>query len=215
MPKELLTENEARQLYVDGDAAHDFDHVLRVARMAERIALAEGADLLVVRLAAYLHDVPVEEPSHEARLAHHLRAAQFARKLLLDRGMEPQKVENVEHCIQAHRFRDQSIQPNTLEAQCVYDADKLDSIGAIGVGRAFTFAGAFGHRLWTEPITQTPPYEARPKNGDYTPTHELVYKLQKLQDTLFTKTARQIGVERHRFMLAFFKQLDDEMLGLA
>ncbi|MBK8047302.1 MAG: HD domain-containing protein [Anaerolineales bacterium] len=216
MPVPYLTEAEAQALYTTGDAAHDFDHVLRVTRLATLIATAEGADVEVVRLAALLHDVPrTDAPTaHAARLAHHLAAAQFAGELLLARGMAPERVQNVVHAIEAHRFRDQTIRPNTVEAKCLYDADKLDSIGAIGVARAFAFAGAHNNRLWTEPWREAPPDDAKPEGGDYTPVHEFVYKLQRILATLFTETGRKLGARRHAAMVAFYDQLDAEMLDL-
>jgi uncharacterized protein len=213
----FLTEAEAAALYAEGDAAHDFDHVLRVMNLGVRLAAAEGADETVVRLAALLHDVPVADAQGMlgARDAHHLAAAGFARTFLTARGLEPARVANVVHCIEAHRFRDQAIQPQTLEARCLYDADKLDSIGAIGIGRAFAFAGAHGSRLWTESWRAAPPDANRPSGTDYTPVHEFVYKLQRLQATLFTDTACAIAAKRHQFMMAFFDQFDAERLGLA
>jgi uncharacterized protein len=205
-----LTETQAQQLYVLGDAAHDFDHVRRVARLAVQIAQAEGADEEVVLLAALLHDVP--SPVHAApRAAHHVAAAEFARHYLIMQEMALQQVESVVHCIEAHRFRDQTIQPQTLEAKCLYDADKLDSIGAIGVARAFAFAGAHGNRLWTEPWSATPPAAAKPVGAAYTPVHEFVYKLRRLLATLHTPTARRLGAQRHTFMVMFYEQLDAEM----
>lgn len=205
-----LNEEEIRQLYVDGDAAHDFDHVLRVTRLAERIAAAEGADVEVVRAAALLHDVPIAVGE---RKAHHLAAADFARDYLSTRGVDAAQVENIVHCIQAHRYRDQSIQPQTLEARCLYDADKLDSIGAIGVGRAFAFAGSHNSRLWNQPWTDAPPDAEMPIGADYTPVHEYVYKLKRLLATLHTESARRIGQGRHEFMVHFFEQLDKEVIG--
>ena len=210
MDSVYLSESQARQLYQQGDAAHDFDHVQRVAHLAVQIARAEGADEEVVLLAALLHDVPTALQA-TARAAHHLAAADFARQYLAQRGMAQKRIENVVHCIAAHRFRDQSLQPQTLEAQCLYDADKLDSIGAIGVARAFAFAGAHGNRLWTAPSSAAPPAEAKPHGADYTPVHEFIYKLQRLLATLHTPTARQIGVQRHAFMVTFYEQLDTEM----
>ncbi|MCC6453726.1 MAG: HD domain-containing protein [Caldilineaceae bacterium] len=222
----FLTDDEARALYAGGDAAHDFDHVWRVTTLAMRIAQHEGADVTVVRLAALLHDVPVETVGMEGdgadaggqtakrrRAAHHLAAADYARDLLLDRGLGTEQVTNVVHSIEAHRFRDQSVQPQTIEAQCLYDADKLDSIGAIGIGRAFAYAGAHGSRLWHEPWSAVPPIAAKPSGGDYTPVHEYVYKLRRILATLHTESARRIGAERHRFMIVFFDQLDAEMQG--
>ncbi|MFN8495205.1 MAG: HD domain-containing protein [Caldilineaceae bacterium] len=209
-----LSEVEARQLYTGDDAAHDFDHILRVTRLGVRLAQAENADGEIVRIAALLHDVPVPDNGNAlgaTRRTHHLAAADFARQFLLARGMATERVQNVVHCIEAHRFRDQSIQPSTLEAQCLYDADKLDSMGAIGVGRAFAYAGHHGYRLWTESVAAAPAFAARPQGANYTPVHEFVYKLQQLLATLHTPTAKQIGAERHAFMVAFFNQLDAEM----
>ena len=210
-----LTESEAAAFYAAGDTAHDFDHVLRVAHLAGQIAAAEGADAAVVRLAALLHDVPVHADAVAGRRDHHLAAADFARTLLLARGLAPERTANVVHCIEAHRFRDRSRTPQTLEARCLYDADKLDSMGAIGVARAFAFAGAHAARLWREPWTAVPGDAAMPAGADYTPVHEFAYKLQRLLATLHTPTARAIGAERHRVLVAFFDQLDAEMLGLA
>jgi uncharacterized protein len=211
---DYLTDDEARALYADGDAAHDFDHVWRVTTLAIRLAQSEGADVTVVRLAALLHDVPVAEAGEDhPRRTHHLAAADFARDLLVGRGLGTEQVANVVHCIEAHRFRDQSVQPQSIEAKCLYDADKLDSIGAIGIGRAFAFAGAYQARLWTEPWSSVPPQDAKPSGANYTPVHEYVYKLRRIVSTLHTVSARRIGAERHRFMLAFFDQLDAEVQG--
>lgn len=213
---DFLTDSEARALYAVGDAAHDFDHVWRVTTLAVRIAQSERADVTVVRLAALLHDLPATEQESDAdsrRKAHHFVAAESARKLLAGRGLGTEQLANIVHCIEAHRFRDQSVPPQTLEAQCLYDADKLDSIGAIGVARAFAFAGAYNSRLWSEPWSTLPPDDAKPTGQEYTPVHEYVYKLRRILATLHTKSARRIGGERHRFMISFFDRLDAEMQG--
>ncbi len=215
--EDYLTEDEARSLYLGRDAAHDFDHVRRVAYLARHLARAEGADVTVVWLAALLHDVPVVEGAGGApvaRSAHHVAAATHARYLLGARGLGTERLDNIVHSIEAHRFRDQSIQPQTLEARCLYDADKLDSLGAIGVGRAFAYAGRHGSRLWTGPWSEVVEQGIPPTDDDYTPVHEYVYKLRRLLTTLYTDTARAIGVQRHAFMRAYFDQLDAEMQDL-
>lgn len=217
LSRDLLAVDEARALYTAGeaaDAAHDFDHVLRVMVLAEQIACAEGADAGVVRLAALLHDLPapVEHGTSgdDPRISHHMAAAARARALLVARGLEPGQVEAVAHCIEAHRFRDRSVRPQTLEARCLYDADKLDAMGAIGVARACAYAGAQGSRLWAAPVAAIGEAGA-PTGRDYTPVHEYVFKLRRLLDTLHTPTARRLGEERHAFMAAFFERLDAEM----
>ena len=205
-----LSEAKVRQLYSSGDAAHDFDHVLRVTNLGIRIARAEGANEEIVRAAALLHDLPV---SGSGRSVHHLTAADIAAEILRAAGLDTCSIENVVHCIQAHRYRDRSIQPQTLEAKCLYDADKLDSIGAIGVARAFAHAGRYGSRLWNQPVTEAPPDHAQPDGPEYTPVHEYVYKLSRILPTLYTPSALEIGKQRHSFMSRYFEQLDAEMKG--
>jgi len=114
----MITVEEASRLYAENDAAHDFDHVLRVLALAERIGQAEGADLEIVQAAALLHDVGGRYRSRHARVG-----AQRAREIL--QGHPPEKVEAVAQAIATHSFREKST-PQTLEARVLYDADKLD-----------------------------------------------------------------------------------------
>jgi uncharacterized protein len=209
-----VTIDFARSLYENGGGGHDFDHVLRVTALAERIAAAEGADVRVVRTAALLHDIG----ESEGREDHHLRGAAKARALLAG---EPEVfVEAVAHAIEAHRFRAEPA-PVTLEAQVLSDADKLDAIGAIGVARAYAYAGAHGTTLWKLPwqaIAGGKGDAVRSPDTlgeDYTPVHEFVYKLDRIPDRLYTATARTIAAERQRFMRAFFDRLNEEATGEA
>ncbi len=206
----MIAIKEARRHYAGADAIHDFDHVLRVLALAERLARAEGADLEVVRAAALLHDVArVDEAD---RLSHdHARAgAEFARRLLADQP--PAQVEAVAHAIAAHRFRTGPA-PQTLEAQVLHDADKLDAIGAIGVARAFAYGGHEGQRLWSRVPAG---YRETPDNqAEHTPVHEFHFKLRKIRDRLLTPSARQLAEERHAFMVAFFERLEREVGGQA
>ena len=208
-----ISEEQAQALYDNSDATHAFDHVLRVTRLAEHLAQAEGADVIVVRTAALLHDCARQEPDH------HLAGAARARRLLAE---QPGAfVEAVVHCIAAHRFSSPP-QPQSLEAMCLCDADKLDAIGAIGVARAFAFAGHHNNRLWMAPLPQIADEigddrrayrQRRGATLDYTPSHEFLCKLEGLATNMHTATARAIAAERHRFMVAFFRRLDAEALG--
>lgn len=205
----MITIEEARRHYEGADAVHDFDHVLRVLVMAERLAREEGADLEIVRTATLLHDVA---RGHGDRLiANHAHAgAEIARDLL--QGQPSEKVEAVAHAIAAHRFRTGPA-PQTLEAMVLHDADKLDAIGAIGVARAFAFGGHEGQRLWAE----VPPgyQEEQDTRHEHTPVHEYQIKLLKIKDRLLTESARKLASERHLFMVAYFEQLEQEVRGLA
>jgi uncharacterized protein len=206
----MLTIAEAKQYYEGADAVHDFDHVLRVLALAERIGRAEGADLEIVRAAALLHDVGREQAEADG-LDHAAFAAARAREILLH---QPAKIEAVAHAIAAHRFRTRP-EPSTLEARTIFDADKLDAIGAIGVARAFAYGGAHGQRLWA-PI-ETVDLARWQKEGDHphehTPVHEFLVKLSRLKDRLFTPTGQSIAEERHAYMVAFFERFDAEVRG--
>jgi uncharacterized protein len=204
----MIAIEEAQQHYRGADAIHDFDHVLRVLALAERLAQAEGADLEIVRAATLLHDVARK---HGDRLAadHAQAGADIARRLL--DGQPPEKVEAVAHAIAAHRFR-AGPTPQTLEAAVLHDADKLDAIGAIGVARAFAFGGHEGQRLWGEVPADYAEDEAN--RHEHTPVHEFHFKLVKIKDRLLTKSARQLANDRHAFMVAFFERLEREVRGL-
>lgn len=199
---------DARPLYDGADPIHDFDHVLRVLALAERIARAEGADLKVVRAAALLHDAArADEDTHQAG-DHALLAADVARRLLAERGASAAFVEAVAHAIAAHRFRN-AIEPETLEARVLFDADKLDTIGAVGVARAFAYGSLRGQKLWGD---VSPGYTPGGQEA-HTPHHEFQYKLRHLKDRLHTATGRAIAEERHRYMVGFYEQMAAEVAG--
>jgi uncharacterized protein len=205
----MIAIEEARPHYQGSDATHDFDHVLRVLALAERLAREEGADLEIVRTATLLHDVA--RGKADRLTADHAQAGvEFARRLL--DGHPPEKVEAVVHAIAAHRFRSAPA-PRTLEARVLHDADKLDAICAIGVARAFAFGGHEGQRLWAE---VPPDYQESPETRqEHTPVHEYHIKLVKIKERLLTDSARRLAEERHSYMVDFYSRLDREVRGLA
>ncbi len=209
-----LTLDEVAMLYGEADSVHDFDHILRVLAMAERLAREEGADLEIVRTAALLHDWGRAEEKRTGE-DHAQIAARHARLFLRKRGAEPAFIEAVAHAIAAHRFR-RPPAPQTPEARVLFDADKLDAIGAIGIARAYAYAGVEGQRLWV-PLAevQASGRRAEEEYADHTPVHEFVVKLSRIRERLYTASGRAIAEERHRFMLAFFQRLEAEVRGEA
>jgi uncharacterized protein len=208
----MITIEQARQYYEGADPTHDFDHVLRVTAMAERIAALEGADGRIVRAAALLHDISRLEDTAllmhaDPETDHAVLAARAVRKLLAD---EPTAfVDAVAHCIEAHRFRN-TIEPITIEAKALFDADKLDSIGAIGVARAFAYAGTLGNPLWGDIPAG---YKPAKRDKSHTPRHEFELKLKHIKDRLYTASGKRIAEDRHAFMTAFFDRMAAEVQG--
>ena len=201
---------EARKWYPNDDPVHGFSHILRVLALSQRLARSEGADLEIVRAAALLHDAGDSGVGDE-RQEHQSAAALFAGKVLAAEGWPSEKIEAVQHCIRAHRFRNPSEQPATIEAKVLFDADKLDAIGAIGAVRAIAFAVKAGQDLYS------PPSERFLKTGEkeigehHTPYHEHLYKLRKLKDRMFTTSGRAAAQVRHDAMESFFEQLQAEL----
>lgn len=212
----MLSLETARSWYPSADPTHGFDHIVRVYHLAERLARAENADLEIVCAAALLHDA---EPPHlsgpASRATHQQASASFARQVLLAEGWPEARIAAVEHAIRAHRFRDRSEEPHTLEAQVLFDADKLDAIGAIGAARALGYAFSHGQPAFAEPSAQFLE-SGLPLAGEaHSAYHEHVFKLRHIEARLYTASGRSLARERHALMCAFFDQLAAEHRGQA
>ena len=215
----MIDVETARRYYEEHDSAHGFDHVLRVWRLAERIGHEEAAaggqvDLEILRAAVLLHDVGRGEERRRG-VCHAQAGAATAREIL--RGYPAERVEEVARAIAQHRFRGAE-GPTSLEARILYDADKLDAIGAIGVARAYAIAGAHNQRLWAEvpeAYVQRPPQAGQTDLGadTHTPIHEYHFKLIKLKDQLYTATGKRLAERRHGVMVAYLQELEREVAG--
>ncbi|OGD18491.1 MAG: phosphohydrolase [Candidatus Aminicenantes bacterium RBG_16_63_16] len=204
--------DDARACFGSARGSHDWDHTERVFGLCLRIGRREKADLGVLRLAAVLHDIGREEEDRSnGRICHGERGAALAAKILKKHGVDHDTIARVVHCIAAHRYRGRH-RPESLEAKILFDADKLDSIGAMGIGRAFLFAGEVGARLHDPAvdIRRTKPY-----TRDDTAYREFLVKLSRIKDRMHTCQGKRIARERHRFMAAFFDRLNKETRGLA
>ena len=191
--------------------SHGWDHVQRVAELARRIGLAEGADAFIVRCAAILHDIARESEDGPGGPCHAELGSKTAYDFLTARGLDAGRAEHIAHCILTHRFRG-GREPETLEARVVHDADKLDSIGAVGIGRAFLFAGEVGAYLHNgdADILKTRAY-----TEEDTAYREYMVKLRHVKERMLTRTGRSLAKRRHDFMVRFFERLQDEAKGEA
>ena len=209
----MPTIEEAREWYADADIVHDFDHVLRVLRTAEYLSEIEGADLEIIQAAALLHDVEGATPDGVNRHDHHHSSADFAAVVLKKEGWPEDRISAVLHCILAHRYRDNSNPPSTLEAKILFDADKLDVLGAIGIARVIAYAALAGTPFYAKPSEKfllTGEEESGEVHSAY---HEHLFKLRKVPDRLFTTTAKSLAAERLKILEGFFQQLIKEWEG--
>ena len=200
----------ARQCLSDSPGSHDWDHVERVHNLCMQIAAVEGADKRTLEIAAYLHDIgrPYEDAS-KGKICHAEKGAEMARSLLENYPLSQERKRNIIHCILTHRFRGNH-RPESQEAKILFDADKLDAIGAIGVGRAFLFAGEVGARLHNAAVD---PAHTEAYTQDDTGYREFKLKLSRIKDQMLTPEGRRIALERHAFMADFFKRFLEECNG--
>ena len=188
---------------------HDFDHTLRVLHNAERLAEEiPEADIKIVRLAALLHDIArPEEMKAKGRFCHAEEGAVICEKMLKDYAFPTMVIEQICNCIRSHRFRGNGHKPSSVEAKIIYDADKLDSIGAIGIGRAFHFAGRENARVHnsSEEALNSAAYSR--EDSAY---REYLVKLRHVPRQMLTEAGKRLAVERGRFMHEFFENIKKE-----
>lgn len=200
----------ANSYFDDARGSHGWDHVERVVRLCERIGPLEGCDMTVLRLAALLHDIGRHESDKASGSVCHARlGAELARKELEKAAAEPELAEAVVHCVATHRFRG-GAEPASIEAKVLFDADKLDSVGAVGIGRAFLFAGEVGARLHD-------PHADHDNTESYGPEdtahREYTVKLRHIKERMLTRTGKAMAEARSRYMEEFFARLDEETRG--
>ena len=200
----------ARQMFDGASGSHDWDHTMRVYRLGVRIAEKEGADSDVVRVAALLHDIGrAQQDASNGKVCHATTGARMAAEIIQDLPLTGDQKQNIVHSIRTHRFRGNHY-PETLEARVLFDADKLDSIGALGVARAYLFAGEIGARLHSPEIDIE---DSKPYTENDTGYREYRLKLRKIRTRMLTDTGKKMADERHKFMELFFKRFLTEYEG--
>jgi uncharacterized protein len=208
----MLTLEAARAWYPEIDPVHGFDHIERVYRMADKLARLEGADLDIVHAAALLHDSRGSDPNSGERLSHHEASARFAGQVLREEGWPKERIQAVQHCIRAHRYRGEpENEPQTIEAKVLFDADKLDVLGAIGVARTIGYAVQASQPIYAEPSEQFLSEGVKQPGEPHSSYHEYLFKLSKVKDRLFTSSAQHIAAARDAFLTAFYEQLQSEI----
>lgn len=194
------------------EAGHDWFHIERVWKMSVDIAAAENCNLLVVELAALLHDI-ADPKFHQGDES---LAPQIAGDFLDASGVDPEVRDSVLYIIRNLSFKNKSDAPEhpSIELQIVQDADRLDAIGAIGIARTFNFGG-FKNNPMHDP-EQPPRFhmsKAEYKKSEGTTINHFYEKLLLLKDMMNTEKGKEIAAERHRFMEIFLNQFLREWNG--
>ena len=212
---ELLFLREAvrkriEELLTGEEGCHDFDHTLRVLKNARMLAAEEAcseSECLLIDLAALLHDCArPEEFASRGRICHAERGEKKAEEILRSLGCsDPEVIRTVCDSVRCHRFRGE-FRPSTTVARVLHDADKLDSIGAVGIGRAFHYAGKLGARLHN---TAEEALNSSEYSREDTAYREYLVKLSKVPDRMTTESGKRHAQERAEFMREFFRRMNE------
>lgn len=194
-------------------SGHDWFHIARVWRLAKHIAQSEDqADILVVELGALLHDI-ADWKFHDGDMEAGSKAA---RQWLLSQKADEAIIKKVEDIVRSISFKaeGEKLELPSLESRIVFDADKIDAIGATGIARAFAFGGHKGRLLYdpnVKPIRNMT-FEQRLKSETHTINH-FYEKLLLLKDLMQTETGQQMAARRHKFMEEYLKEFYAEWEG--
>ena len=205
-------------------SAHDLDHTFRVYNNCIRISKdVDKVDLEVLKYAALLHDIArVEEDNdNSGKIDHSLLGAEQAREILTKLGKNEEFIEKVCSAIKTHRYRN-NLKPQTIEGKILYDADKLDVIGIIGICRSYMIAGEYNQKIYNDTDiseyikTNLEGQKASGKIKDislHSPNIEFLTKDINIPNTMFTKTGKRLARNRIKKRQKFFDNLKDEING--
>lgn len=191
------------------DSAHDKEHIYRVLYNALEIAKHEsGVDYDVLIAACLLHDIGRKEHFENPAVCHAVAGADKAYRFLLDQGFEKCFAEQVRQCIQTHRYRENNL-PHSLEAKILFDADKLDAAGAMGIARTLLYKGIVSEPLYSV----LPDGVVSTGENDTAPSffQEYKLKLENIYSKFYTVKAKELAEERRRTAAEFYSCLYQEV----
>ncbi|MFC4436217.1 MULTISPECIES: HD domain-containing protein [Natrialbaceae] len=200
----------ARPYFEDAPPAHDWHHVQRVAALAETLTdcYSKSVDERVVQLAVALHDVGREREDRGEIEDHAIWGAREAGRILRDVGADEETIDRVRHCIRAHRYSN-DVEPETLEAEIVCDADNLDALGAIGIARVFAYGGELGQPIH-DPATSVADDETPAGKTQYNHVHK---KILDLPARMYTDAGGELAADRAAFVREYLERFDAEVAG--
>lgn len=198
-----------RSHFENDTTGHDWYHIERVWKMACYLQEMEGGDLELIELAALLHDIS----DHKLNGGHLNKGGEVAGEILSSLNYPTDRIQQVAAIIDAVSYKGAGVQDkmDSLEGKIVQDADRLDAIGAIGIGRAFAYGGSKGRSMYDPKIKveMHESFEQYARSEGNTINH-FYEKLLLLKDRLHTETAKKIGLERHEFMEEFLSRFFNE-----
>ena len=210
------TIEHVREALGDGEGGHDWFHIQRVFRNTLLIAREEEVDLLVVSLAALLHDIADAKFHHGDEKVGPRKADSFMRSLKIPARTRKHVVKIIENISFKNSLEPKKRPFRSRELEVVQDADRLDAMGAIGIARAFSYGGYANRKLYDPDIPPNPKMSKAEYKKSKGPTINHFYeKLLLLKDKMHTEAGGKLAADRHQFMLDYLEEFYREWNGSA
>ena len=193
----------AKSKLVNNDPAHDFEHVMRVYRNAEKICKNENGNKKLILSAVLLHDIIKIKNRKDSAL----KSAKLSEKILKENYFLDDEIIIISDAIKEHSFS-KGKTPSTIEGKILQDADRLDAIGAIGLARVFSFSGS-NNRPFYNPLD--PFSKNRNLNDNKWALDHFYEKLLTLEQKMNTKTGRTLAKKRIKILKNFLKEIKNEI----
>ena len=197
----------AEKKLAKNDSAHDFEHVMRVYRNAEKICRSEKIDSKLVLISVLLHDI-VSFPKNDKRSkSSSLQSAKLAKKILNKMNFDEDEIRIIYDAIIQHSFS-KNQKPKTIVGKILQDADRLDAIGAIGIARAFTTGGFTKRQIYN---TKDPFCSNRDPNDKSWTLDHFFKKLFVLEKKMHTRYAKKEASNRTKILKKYISDLKHEI----
>lgn len=197
-----------RDAFHSETGGHDLHHLKRVYHLALKIAEKEGGDKLIIGVAAFLHDLHRIIQKETGKLCSPKDSLPRVKKILDQLDLSSEQKEHILYCVEMHEeysFNSKHEKVSDLETLIVQDADRIDSIGAIGTARLFTYCAVHNIPMYL-PEVQLDENDYDANTHDPDAIQHIYKKLLKLKDAMNTKTGRQLAESRHAFLENFVKE---------
>ncbi|EFW93788.1 metal dependent phosphohydrolase [Haladaptatus paucihalophilus DX253] len=198
----------AEEYFENVAPAHDWHHVQRVAALAETLAAEYDPDERILFSAVWLHDIGRGREDRGEIDDHAEWGAEEAGELLGGFDVTDSEIEAVQHCIRAHRFSN-DVDAETLEAKLLSDADNLDALGAVGIGRVFCYGAEHDQPMHDPDV----PVEADKTRSGATSVNHFHKKILRLPERMYTDAGKRMAEERRTFVEAFVERFEAEAAG--
>ncbi len=198
--------NDVRKIIVN-DSAHDFEHIMRVYKNAQKLCKKEKVNEKLVLCAVLLHDVVSYPKSDKRSKNSSIDSAKKAKTILKKYGFTENKITLISDAIRDHSFS-QKRTPQTIEGKILQDADRLDALGAIGIARVFATGGLLKRHIYN---SDDPFFKKRNPDDKIWTVDHFFQKLLKLESLMNTKSGKLEAKKRTRVLKEFLKQLKHEL----